>query len=288
MDRILQDAGGQITLAIYDQNGALVAADPITVRVEDGAGVVVVPTTAASPSDVVGIYGLTLTPAQTAILDTYMAIWTATVAGASRTYRTRFEVVGGLYFTVAEARVFDNAALASVTTYPVETIVAGRELVEAELEVACGVAFVPRSARARVAGRGRRELVFPNRYPRSLVSVSVDGTALSQAELDAIVLRDEGVAWRPTPWPESSANPYNVQAHYAHGYDEPPPRMKRAALVLLRHRLVASNIEDRAISYTDELGTRALAVAGRRGQPFGIPDVDAAVADYDERIPGIA
>ncbi len=37
-----------------------------------------------------------------------------------------------------------------------------------------------------------------------------------------------------------------------------------------------------------ELGTRALSVAGRRGQPFGIPDVDAAVADYDERIPGIA
>jgi hypothetical protein len=203
--------------------------------------------------------------------------------GAQGTYRTSFEIVGAFYFTEDEARAHDNGALASATTYSAEVIVAGREQVEAELEAECGVAFVPRGMRARVRGRGRAELALPHLYPRELLSCVIDGVPLSQGELDEIILRPEGVAFRPgNGWPESATNPDNIVLHYTHGYDAPPGSMKHASLVLLRHRLVPSAIDDTAASFTDELGTRSFA-----GPPFGIRTVNEACRRHGERIPAI-
>jgi hypothetical protein len=285
--KLLQNRGATISFTVTDQFGVPAdAAAPPLVTVRDGAGAIVAGPSAATDVGT-GVYDFGLTPAQTAVLDIYTATWVYVRAGNAETATSRFEVVGAFYFTVAEARAFDNAALASETSYPNAKIAAGRDLVEDELEVACGVAFVPRARRVSLPGAGRAELVLPDRRVRSLLSGSVGGTALTDPELAAITLRPEGVAYRQSGWPSSASAPFNVWLHYAVGYDAPPERIKRAALVLLRHRLVASNIEDRAISYTDEFGTRALAVAGRRGQPFGIPDVDAAVQDYDERLPAI-
>src|SRR5919109_562901 len=288
MDRILRNAASRITISIYDRDGNLVDPDgqTVNVRVLNGAGAEHIAAGAATRVSA-GVYAKDLTSAQTDKLDTYEAEWTGAIATQSVTLRSRFEVVGGFFFTVAEARTHDNAALASTTTYPLATVVEGRELVENELEVACGVAFVRRGARARLKANGSHELLLPHRYPRELYSCSIDGTALTASEISALVLRDEGAIWRESEWTRSDTNPYNVILHYTHGHDEPPGRMRRAALVLLRHRLVASSIDDRAISFTDELGTRSLPVAGRAGQPFGIPDVDSAVQDFNERLPAI-
>ena len=54
------------------------------------------------------------------------------------------------------------------------------------------------------------------------------------------------------------------------------------AMMLARSILVPSNIDDRALTFSDELGTRTLAVPGGRFGSTGIPEVDAAIAQYGE------
>jgi len=94
------------------------------------------------------------------------------------------------------------------------------------------------------------------------------------------VLERAGVAWR---WGIGG-----VRVRYTHGYDAPPPAIRRAALALLAAQLVPSDVSARATQQTTEYGTYNLAVAGWRDRAYyGIPEVDAVLARYDETVPGI-
>jgi hypothetical protein len=281
MTKLLQHRAATISFVVTDELGSPVdaTANP-TVVVTDGAGTTIASGTSSKPVGTTGPYEFGLTPAHTAVLDTYQAVWSYTRAGNAEQATTSLEVVGAFYFSVAEARAFDNGAMADPTRYPAATIVAGRELVEEHMEQLCGVAFVPRATRVVIDGTDDEVLVALTR-PRVILSASIDDVALTAGQLSNISIHPEG----RLVYPSWMAGDLNIRLHVVHGHDAPPEPIKRAALVLLRNRLVASNVDDRAISFTDELGTRQLAVAGRRGQPTGIPDVDAAIAQYTERAP---
>jgi len=161
-------------------------------------------------------------------------------------------------------------------------IVDGREQVEGEIEDAAGVAFVPRGYRAVLDGNGRTSLFLPHNRITRLVSLKVGDDTVDVA--DAYLYGSEGrLALQVGSFGTGNLT---VQALYEHGYAQPPARIKRAALILLKDRVVASNIEDRALSHTDEAGTIALSVAGANGI-FGIPEVDAAVEQYSELAPRV-
>lgn len=211
----------------------------------------------------------------------YGSDWSYVAGNVEQTATTWFEAVGAHLFTLAEARSFDNGAMADQTRYPDRALREGRDLVSEHLDQLCGVSFVPRGARTVLDGSGEAGIWLPNVRTTQVVSASIGGTMLTDTEY---VLSNEGFLERVggNTWISGSQN---VVVDYVHGYVVPPEPIKRAALVLLRNRLVASNVDDRAISFTDELGTRQLAVAGRRGQPTGIPDVDAAIAQYSDRAP---
>ena len=281
MTKLLQNRAATILLVVTDQFGTAVdaAANP-TVVVKDGGGATIASGTSSKPVGTTGLYEFGLTPAHTAVLDSYSAVWSYSRGGSAEQAMTTFEVAGGFFFSVAEARAFDNAAMADAARYPASTIVAGRELVEDHIEHLCGVAFVPRATRVVIDGTNDDVLVAITR-PREIASASVDDVALTAGQLANISIYPEG----RLAYPAWITGELNIRMHVLHGHDVPPEPIKRAALVLLRNRLVASSIDDRAVAFTDELGTRQLAVAGRRGQPTGIPDVDAAIAQYSDRAP---
>lgn len=286
MAKILRNSRSAIQLTLYDQNGAAVNADtnPATIagaaKVTDSAGVEV----AGSPFTITritdpGVYSFSVGTAITALLDLYAVEWTFTLDAVAQKRYSDFEVVGAHYFEVPDARAFDGGRLGSTTTYPAASIIAGRERAEDALEAACSVAFVPRARRVTLDGDGTRELILPDRYPRRVVSGSIDGVALTAADIADLAYERSGRLVRKTLGGWGGTHPDDVVLLYEHGMDRPPPRARRAALLLLADDLIASNVGARVLSHTDESGTRQYAVAGR-GRAFGIPEVDALVREY--------
>lgn len=283
--RLLQDVTGAIRLTIYDQDGNARAADgAVTVTVYDGSGTESESGVASAVSGSTGVYEYS---PSTATLDDYSAEWDFAVGGVAQEAWTYFEVTGGFFFTVAELRAFDTR-LADTARFPTATVVDVREGVEADLEDACGVAFVPRADRVTMDGSGKVSLYLPHLHLRDVYSASVDDTALTAAELADLHLYDSGRVTRGAVeggvWDLGTRN---VELHYEHGHDRPPHRIKRAALILARSRLVPNLYDERAESMTTDEGSFNLAVPGRDGE-FGIPEVDAAVAAWTEDIPTIA
>lgn len=283
MDRVLRDVSAVIRIAVTDNAASPWDSDneELDVVVTDSAGVEVDTFTAAKEGDV-GVYSFTVPASQTSILDIYDVEWTGEFDGEGQTYHSQYEVVGGFFFTISEARAFDNGAMGDVNAYPTQTLIDGREQVEEEIEDACGVAFVPRGTRVSLNGSGTEDLILPHTRVGALVSMTEDDDALDVA--DVTLYGDEGRLFLSSG--TFATGFLNVSVLYERGYTTPPTRIKRAALMLLRDRLVGSNIPDRALSHTDDGGTVTLAAAGTNG-PFGIPEVDAAVEQYRETVPQI-
>jgi hypothetical protein len=112
--------------------------------------------------------------------------------------------------------------------------------------------------------------------------VKVAGTALSVDQLAALTVTSSlvnGYGW--------STGFNNVTVGYEHGLDQPPQRLRRAALLLAKVWLLSGPVDDRTSTFTStEGGTYSLVTPGRGGSMFGVPEVDAAVMDH--RIPVVA
>jgi hypothetical protein len=274
MDEILRGAGGTQTLRTYDADGNPADVDgtnPPTVQVTDSAGATV-PGFSASRSSV-GVYTLEV-PASLQVLDVYQVAW-SWPNGQSR--RTAFELVGGFLFSVADARSLAADPLADATRYPAEDIVRAREAVSERFERWCGLAFRPRGRRAVLDGTGRSLLVLPDERCLRIVSVQVDGQALTSEQLGQLRLDPAGLLrWVSGTWPVGVDN---VVVLYEHGYDPTPEPVVRAAVRYARHLLAGSPYDDRATAVFTDVGGFRLNLAGRDG-PTGLPEVDAVLAEY--------
>lgn len=185
------------------------------------------------------------------------------------------------YFTVDELRVQDTA-LQNETKYTDARLDEMRQLVEQAIEEAAEVAFVPREYTETLSGRGTQRVFTRWARLRSVTAAALDGVAVDVTPLRVT----RRVIYRPPPdrWPAGVAN---VTVTYLHGWDAPPLRVKRAALILAKNWLLKGPIDDRAtqIRDGDTGGLITLATPGVRGANFGIPEVDAVVADYAEPAP---
>ena len=182
------------------------------------------------------------------------------------------------YFTVAEARALQP--LNDAATYPDAAIDAARVGAEEAIEEACGVAFVPRTAAETLDGAGATGLAL--RWPkvRTVTSASVDGTALTAAELLEVKTTSTGLYW-PAYWAVGTSN---LVVEYEHGFDVPPYRGKSAALRLTKHFLIDNPGDDRVLRVDTDAGAYVMSTPGMRGQSFGIPEVDSFIADYNFRL----
>jgi hypothetical protein len=276
-------AGAVLAWSSTDHVGAAVSpGGTVTVDVvrADGSTVATaLATTASGAPD--WTYEATLTATQVGSSpDQLTATWKtgSTVLGV-----TTVDVAGGIYWTIAEARASDPI-LTDRTKYSDAAMAATRVIVEREAERICGVAFVPRYRSIKLDGTGDRALVLPDAAIRSVVSASVDGTALTAGELavlriapDRTVTRDDATSW--------TRGSQNVTITYLHGHTMPPPDLVDAALWRMLDLLqtpMRTRTLDRATRMTVETGvTYDLSMPG--ALTTGLPHVDAVYARYSER-----
>lgn len=280
--RVLVNTPGVLSAAFYDGTETLVDPGTVTVTITRSDGTAVVTGAATSGS---GAAERTYTLAAQTRLDHLTAVWTGTVGARKAT--TYHEIVGGYYAELPEIRALD--ALTSAVSYPTAKLEAARAQAEARFEEATGVAWVPRHARETLTGASTSRLTLAYRPPRSLIAATIDAVAI--ADLTTLTLYPWGAIDRNTglTWPSPTATTRNVVVEYTYGYDTPPNDLRQAFLTYCRYLLVdaRSRIPDRASVMATDMGTFTLTTAGFR-RPTGLPEIDAILNDYDQRIPGVA
>lgn len=279
MLRIKQRVSGTyaLTATAVDDNGQTQQVDDPTIVVKDGAGVTVdsgVPTHSSHPLH------YSLNAALLPKLDTYTVTWAGTISGNPWTWVDELELVGGYLFEIADLRTFDRA-FENHNKYPSSHLADARTSVEDVLEgkKAAAVAFVPRGNRAVVDGSGTDNIVLPDFEVRGIYSISVDGVALTETEIDDLVIDDNRVYKTSGIWAKGRQN---VTIHYTHGRDYAVGPIKRAALMLAKEYILASDTPSRATATS--VGTQwfRVNIAGRDGVT-GLPDVDAAIDQHGRK-----
>lgn len=295
--QVMLGATATLSMQFTDADGEAAApAGIVTIGVTkaDGTEVVAAGTATTGTSNSPRTYSL----AAQSSLELLTATWTDGTDGPQRTQLV--EIVGGYYFDVATARARETA-ITDATKFPNASVIRARREVEAQCELICGVAWVPRYRRTRVSGTGTEVLELPDTALRTVRSVRVytsadDYTAFTADELAAIALGDgddptaglatrtDGGVWR--------AGRQNIVIEYEHGYDRPPPDLVLAAILHLRHQLTMTlnGLTDRATQFQPvDGGNVMLATPGRYGFETGIPQVDAVYQRHSHRAPdGIA
>lgn len=246
----------------------------VTVTITDAAGAAVVTDEATTVAGSTASYLLD-PQAEVASLT---AVWTGDFGGVEQSVSSAVEIVGGHLFTIAQARAFDDQALNNDTLYPDSLIRETRAGIAEMFATECGVSFVPMYGRETLSGERRRDLWLSNGHVNRILSANVDTVALTPTELADVQTYPYGRMFWSRSWAWGHRN---IVVEYEHGYQTVPYEIHRAALVLARYTLVATNLSDRTISLSNELGTVRLSVPGHN-YPTGIPVVDAALGRYSQ------
>lgn len=190
------------------------------------------------------------------------------------------------YFTPDEARA-QESAISNPDTYPDAIIDAMRVAVETDLEKACGVAFVQRTATETLRGPFSHELCVSWSRPTSVVACTIDRYDLDADALANLTPYPDGAIERRWFWTHQDRNrEAKVVITYTHGYadGELPGRVKRDAIKLTKRFLVETPISDRATQITNPDGSSQWVVqAGVFGAKYDIPELNALVIAYEER-----
>jgi hypothetical protein len=280
--RVLVSTPATLEAVFYDGGETPVDPGTVTVTITRADGTAVVTDAATTGS---GTSARTYTlPAQTR-LDHLTAVWTGTTGG--RKVTTRHEVVGAYYADLAEIRGLD--ALANTSKYSTGRLEQARWQAESRFEAATGVAWVPRHDREIIAGNNTTIVLLRWPRPRSLIGVSIDGTAAADLTLFRLYSTGQVERTSGATWPTGTTTSGNVIVEYTHGYDSPPADLKQAFLTYVRYLVLesTSRIPDRASAFSTEAGTFQLVTAGFN-RPTGLPDVDAVLNEYSLKVPGIA
>ncbi|MBX6388251.1 MAG: hypothetical protein IRZ08_04480 [Frankia sp.] len=231
---------------------------------------------------------ITLTAAQLGRLDQLMITTTSATVGEAT---LKVPVVGAELFGIGEARRFGDGALADPIRYPDEALIELRARIREAFTVITGQRFVPELVTVTLAAYGGQALLLPDVRVSRIVAVAerygATWTELSADDLATLVLADSGMILRTAgTWPQGS---HAVRLAYECGWPQPPLEIRRAALRLATsyQGLLSSNLPDRALSMSDELGTFRLATPGVGGSWFGLPEVDAVLDRYRVVMPGI-
>lgn len=283
--QVLRGVSATLSRQSTDSDGNPAApAGTVTIGVVDAAGNTVVASGTATSGTGTAPRTYTLTAEQTSDLNLLTATWTDSGGG---TFTTTVEIVGGYFFTVAEARAA-APAMTDDTNFPTDKIIEARRAIEEEFELICGRAFVPRFRRQMIWPYRSGRVLLDQRYVRrirGIAQVATDGTETpwTSTELGQLVLDGSWLLTR-------TGYGYMTETvvTYEHGYDQPPAEIKRAAFMRLRYLVSkpSSGIPDRATTFTiTEGGTYSLSMPG--AYKTGQPDVDAILGRYP-RVPGLA
>ena len=223
--RVLRTAKATLSRVFYLDEAETLPAGSVAVSVARLDGTVVESGNATGP-DVQGAFAYTFGGRD--VLDELTVSWSLTLGGDAMVLdQDTIEVVGGLYFGLAEGRA-TAPELANTTKFPTAKLVDARIETESECERITGQAWVPRFRRAVVSGDDRAGLVLPDTMIRAVRAVSVGGTAYAPADVADLQFSDVGLLMRSSGawWPKGSRN---VIGEYEHGQARPNPDIVRGA-----------------------------------------------------------
>ncbi len=201
--RILRGTAGVLEVTVYS-DGTPTDPTVASVAVVDEAGNAVTTGAAAITGASSGKVTATLTPANTAQVNNLIATWTLTIGGVSQTLTTYHRIVGDWLFTEAEARAFDASALASASTYPDATILAGRDRITESFEEVCRVAWGLSYGREVLDGDGGTAIWLAGNRVSAVRSIKYRNrgetawTAYTAAELADVLVDRNGRLERET------------------------------------------------------------------------------------------
>lgn len=291
--RVLATSAATLAHSFYVGEEPTDSTTTVTVAVTDANGTVITSGNGTSAGVNTGTYTFAL-PGQASVSRLSVA-WSATIAGSAVVQTDVVEIVGGLFFTLAQGRGSD-ASLTDPAKYPTADLETKRVEVEEECEAICDRAFVRRYARIVLDGTGESDLILKHPDPersiahvRSIRSVKMaqraDETfvAFDAAELAALQVSDDGTLRRVDQMVFTRGFG-NVVVELEYGLDGPPAELVQACLTRFRSRLNLNKtaIPDRASSFTvADGGTFRLDLPG--AFKTGLPMVDAVYARYSRR-----
>lgn len=274
----------QATLSVTFSAGGADAA--VTVLVTNPAGTTV--STGSATHGAGGFYTYVLPPQSDVASLTVK--WTGAFGGVTQSLQFYVDIVGALLFTIADARAFGKSTdLANATTYPDQMIADARARVTDLFRRYCGVSFIPRYDHWQFDGNFQEALYIPNaRRVTKLLSLSINGVAFDAPTLAACIVQPSGIIYRTDSfysyWGAFKRNSIDVE--YEHGWQQPPPQISRAALVVVWAELTTSQLADRFMSMQNEFGiTRQSTPDWNAGRPTGIMSVDAVLNAYCQNWP---
>ncbi|MEM9710600.1 MAG: hypothetical protein AAGA17_00170 [Actinomycetota bacterium] len=275
---------GPLTLEVFwpDSDGepADITTNTATYSVADADGTELQSGSASVDLTAVGRATLALNASLTTRPRWLTVTWTRD-DGAVRT--STHELVGGVYFTLGQARA-EEGGMHNPTTYPDEFIRRARDAAERECEEICEVAFVPRFARVRLDGTGRDELVTDHPRIRQLLSITEDGVAWSADEVAAVIVEDAILRLDSGYWTPGRGR---FVAEYLHGWDRPPADMLTAHLRRAKYGLDATESKVPVGAFSTVLpGGQQITLQRPEAKRTGDQTVDAIYARHSDDTPG--
>jgi hypothetical protein len=272
VDRIQQGLASTIQVELY-RAGALENPSPdsatVTITASDGTVLV---SSATADDEGTGVFAYTLSPAQTATLDTLTAAWTVEFDGVAQTVQTTVEIVGGFIVSLHE--------LAGVLTSLTQAQLAEKRVrIEQRLEKALRYACVPRySLETRYSRAGDILTRHRFRAVRSIVVLrpNMADWTLSGGQLANLSVEPWGVRGVPAVG--------TVRIGYEHGRDYPDSDITEAALLLADEAYGTSGVDGRVLSQSAD--NMAVTYVSSGGGPFVNARLNQIVKA--NRLPGVA
>jgi len=175
---LLRNSAETLSVTFYSGETGTDADGAVTIGIVDETGATVVASGTSTTSSGSGVYTYDL--AAQSNLKNLTATWSGTW-GSAMTFDTHHEVVGGWYATPAEVRNMDSI-LNEATTFPAADLVDSIDYSTAIIDDYTGASWVQRYHRFTLNGTDTDLIRVPVMFPTTLLSVSINGSALSARE----------------------------------------------------------------------------------------------------------
>ena len=281
--QVLRNTAETLTVTFYSGETGTDADGAVTIGIVDETGATVVASETSTTSSGSGVYTYDL--AAQSNLKNLTATWSGTW-GSAMTFDTHHEVVGGWYATPAEVRNMDSI-LGEATTFPAADLVDAIDYSAAIIDDYTGASWVQRYHHFTLNGTDTDTIRVPVMFPTTLLSASINGSALSASKISEVALFDDGTLQRKSDlWDYTTPGNLVVIEVEAGVGTVAPNDLRWAARTLARYHLLeqVSRIPDRAISVASEFGQIQLAQPGMN-RPTPLPDVNVVLNRHRHRGP---
>jgi len=282
---VLRMSAETISITAYSGETGTDADGSVTVGITDAGGAVAVPSGTATTSAGSGVYSYVL-QAQSDLKELTVT-WSGAWGGTAMEFTTTTEVVGNFYATPAEVRAMDMISGES-STFPAADLVGAINYATAVIDDFCGASFVQRYQRDVLNGTGSESIRVTQLFPETLLAASIDGTALTAAQISNTALFADGTMVRKDGTWTYTLPGHKVVIEYEYGLaDTAPEDIRWAARTLARYHLLeqVSRIPDRAISVQSEFGQIQLSQPGGLNRPTPLNDVNVILNRHRHRAP---